>query len=182
MRARSRARPSDSPSETQAIPYSSKDSLLLSTSSSQDSEAPSFPQQSQHLPAGMAHMHTAGIARNTSASWQDPADPPGPFYPGLICIPKRSQWLQRVWSLLAELRASDFTASVAVAVTSSLLLFTLPFLQLMQKGQHSSPAVHRAIQEGDGEQKASGIRRKSGIALKWLSEGQAHFCFYGHEN
>lgn len=135
MRVRRRARHS----EIQAMPCSKKDLLLLSTSSSRDSDAPLLPGQSQHLPAGLARTHTAGIASDTRVSWQDPPDPPGPFYPGLTHIPKRSQWLQRVWRLLAELRAAEFPVSVAGAVTSSLLPFALPFLQLVQtraqKGQ-----------------------------------------------
>lgn len=164
MRVRRRARPS----EIQAMPCSKKDLLLLSTSSSRDSDAPLLPRKSRHLPAGLAHMHTAGIASDTRVSWQDP---PGSFYPGLTHIPKRSQWLQRVGRLLAELRAAEFPVSVAGAVTSSLLPFTLPFLQLLQtraqKGQRFTGGAQSPSGKGTGNKKHQGLeesqaQRRSG--------------------
>lgn len=62
MRARSWARPWESPSEMEALLCSSEGSLLLSITNSRDSEAPSLPGQPRHLLAELADMFTASIA------------------------------------------------------------------------------------------------------------------------
>lgn len=95
MGAKSRSRPSESPSETQALPYTSKNSILLSTSSSGDSDALWLLGQTQHLPAGLAHMHIITIAGGTRASWQDTDDPSGPFYPGITPIAKEASGFEK---------------------------------------------------------------------------------------
>lgn len=148
MRARSSARGSESTSETRDTLSSLKDSLLPSTSSSWESEASSLLGQPQRLPAGLPHKQVTFLPLGrtlltllNSLSMSHPH-------------PRRSQWLQRVWSLLAELRALDFPISVAV-MTFPLLLFTPPYLQPMQtrsqQGWSFSPELLGPFQEGDRE-------------------------------
>jgi len=145
----------------------SKDSLLPSSSSSRDCEAPSVPGQPQHLPVGLAYMLTTGIASDICAPRQDPANSPGPFYPDLSHIPERCQWLQRVWSLLARVSASDFPVSAAVAVTSSWFSFTLPFLQIIYicKHKHRSASAlllwsSELLRKGTESKKPQGLEER----------------------
>ena len=84
-------------------------------------------------------------------------------------------WALRSLLTYAILWFYDVMTVVAIAVISSCFPFSLLFLQ-----QHFSPEDLIAIQGGDGEEKASRIRRKLVLALKWLSQGPA-LCLCWHE-